>query len=97
MTTLYSEIVVNSFFSPQKDKPARKDVGYLVKKSIIFQLFYSAFVDQPLRLLPYTCFLRPNRRNKLVLKMNGDIAGCEMRPANASLPVFLMRALAQQG
>ena len=96
MTTLYGEIVVNSFFPPQKDKAARKDVGYLVKKSIIFQLFYCTFVDQRLRLLPHTCFLRPNRRNKLVLK-NGDIAGCEMRPANASLPVFPMRALVRQG
>jgi hypothetical protein len=47
-----------------------------------------------------------NRRNKLVLKMNGEVAGCEMRLANTSikndlagraLPVFLMRALAQQG
>jgi len=46
ITTLQTKIVVNSFFSPQKPKPAQKDVGYLAKKPIIFEFFYDVFWDQ---------------------------------------------------
>lgn len=106
VTTPQSEVVVNSFFPRKKNQTNTKRHWLSCKKVYNFAIFSRRFLGGISRLPPYTRFLRPNRRNELVLKINGSLADCKMRPAGASIandlagravPVFLMRDLARQG